>query len=130
MYTIGKRIDEIIKEYNVTDVCIENSYKSVNIKTTQQLAKLLGIATYLAINNELNIETINPSSARKIVMGNGASKKEDVAEYIRENYWDIGEYCNKQTKTQNKTSDIFDSMLLCIVFLKKYKLDKKYGTNK
>lgn len=130
LYIIGRKIDELIKEYNVTHVCAEGSYKSVNVRTTQQLAKLLGISIYLSIDNDVEISTINPSAARKYIIGKGNANKEEVAEWIRQNYWDIGEFSDKETKMIKKTSDIYDSMLLGLFFLKKYKLDKKYGTNK
>ena len=112
LHIIGKKIDELIKEYNVTDICIENSYKSVNIKTTQQLAKLLGISTYLGIDNGLEVHTVSPTVARKHILNKGNATKEEVANYIRENHWDMGEYSDKETKTIKKTSDIYDSALL------------------
>ena len=114
----------------MTDVCIEESYKSVNIKTTQQLAKLLGVSIYISMKNNVNIITVNPTTARKLILKNGSAKKEDVAKYIQDNHWNIGEYSDKQTKTIQKTSDIFDSMLLGLYFLKKNKLNDKYGNNK
>ena len=130
LYIIGKEIDRLIKEYNVTHVCVEGSYKSVNVRTTQQLAKLLGISLYLSVDKNIIDETINPTMARKYILGKGNANKEEVAEYIRANHWDIGEFSDKETKSVKKTSDIYDSMLLGLFFLKKYKLDKKYGTNK
>ena len=130
LYIIGKKIEQLIEEYNVTHVCIEGSYKSVNIKTTQQLAKLLGISIYISIDIGAEVCTVNPSAARKYILGKGNANKEEVAEWIRQNHWDIGEFSDKKTKTIKKTSDIYDSMLLGLFFLKKYKLDKKYGTNK
>ena len=127
LHIIGKRIDELIKEYNVTDVCVEASYKSVNVKTTQQLAKLLGISMYLSVDNDIKVTTVNPSTARKSILGNGSAKKEEVCSYIQDNHWNIGEYSDKQTKTIQKTSDIYDSMLLGLWFLKQFKLNQKYG---
>jgi crossover junction endodeoxyribonuclease RuvC len=127
LHIIGKRIDELIKEYNVTDVCVEASYKSVNVKTTQQLAKLLGISMYLSVDNDIKVTTVNPSTARKSILGNGSAKKEEVAKFIQDNYWYIGEYSDKQTKTIQKTSDIFDACLLGLWFLKQHKLNEKYS---
>lgn len=125
LHIIGVAINEIIKEYNVTDLCIENSFKSVNIKTTQQLAKLQGISCYIGVDNGVKINIITPSSARKMVLGNGKATKIEVAKYIRDNYWDIGEFSDKETRTIKKTSDIFDSMLLGLCYLKKHKLEEK-----
>ena len=130
LHIIGKEIDRLIKEYNITHVICEGSYKSINVRTSQQLARLSGIAMYLAIDNGIEIEACNPSSARKYTLGKGSAKKEEVFEWIKDNYWYMGEFSDKETKTIKKTSDIYDAGLLCIFFLKKYKLDKKYGTNK
>lgn len=130
LYIIGKKIDEIIKEYRITNICVEGSYKSVNIKTTQQLAKLLGISIFLSVDNNINILTVNPTTARKSIIGNGKADKEEVAKYIQDNYWNIGEFSDKQTKAVQKTSDIYDSMLLGLYFLKKNNLNNKYGNNK
>ena len=130
LYIIGKEINRLMKEYDITHVCIENSYKSVNIKTTQQLAKLLGISTYLGIDNGLEVHTVSPTVARKHILNKGNATKEEVANYIRENHWDMGEYSDKETKAIKKTSDIYDSALLGLFLLKKLELDKKYRTNK
>ena len=130
LYIIGKKIDKLIKEYNVTDIVCESSFKSVNVKTTQQLAKLLGISSYLSVDNNVGISTVNPSSARKMVLGNGKADKEEVCKYIQDNYWNIGIFSDKQTKSVKKTSDIYDSMLLGLWFLKSKKLNKKYSQNK
>ena len=127
LYIIGKKIDELIKEYNVTDIVCESSFKSVNVKTTQQLAKLLGISSYLSVDNNANISTVNPSSARKMVLGNGKADKEEVCKYIQDNYWNIGTFSDKQTKNIQKTSDIYDSMLLGLWFLKQNNLNEKWN---
>lgn len=107
-------------------VIAESQFKSVNIKTTQMLARLMGISIYLSQDNEIPIEYISPTSARKIVTGDGKMKKEEVAQYIIDNYYNIGEYSDKQTKKIQKTSDIYDSILLNLAILKQRKLNEKY----
>lgn len=125
LYIIGKEIDRLIKEYNIDVVVAENQFKSVNIKTTQQLARLMGITIFMCQDNNVKIEYFNPSSARKWVMNDGKAKKEDVAQFIINNYYYIGEYSDKQTKKVEKTSDIYDSILLGLAYLKKYNLNNK-----
>ena len=70
-----------------------------------------------------------PTTTRKILLGDGKAKKEQVANYIRENIIDIGEYSDKENKTKGikKTSDIYDSICLAFSYLKKYILDRKYN---
>ena len=125
LYIIGKKIDKLIKEFGVNVIVAENQFKSVNIKTTQQLARLMGIVIFICKDNNIEIEYFNPSSARKWVMNNGKAKKEDVAQFIMEKHYNIGEYSDKQTKKIKKTSDIYDSILLGLAYLKKYKLNNK-----
>lgn len=90
------------------------------------MAKLLGISSYLSVDNNIGISTVNPSSARKMVLGNGKADKEEVCKYIQDNYWNIGTFSDKQTKSIQKTSDIYDSMLLGLWFLKYKRLNDKY----
>lgn len=90
------------------------------------MAKLLGISSYLSVDNNISISTVNPSSARKMVLGNGKADKEEVCKYIQDNYWNIGTFSDKQTKSIQKTSDIYDSMLLGLWFLKYKRLNDKY----
>lgn len=91
------------------------------------MAKLLGVSSYLSVDNNVNMSTVNPSSARKMVLGNGKADKEEVCKYIQDNYWNIGAFSDKQTKNIQKTSDIYDSILLGLWFLKSKNLNEKWN---
>ena len=82
---------------------------------------------YSSLLLSVNISTVNPSSARKMVLGNGKADKEEVCKYIQDNYWNIGIFSDKQTKNIQKTSDVYDSMLLGLWFLKQNNLNEKWN---
>lgn len=126
MYIIANKIDELIQKYNVTIVCLENSFFGSNPNTGIKLARLMGAVSYICVENNLLIELITPAQGRKILMNNGKAKKEEVANFIKENYIDIGEYSDKTIKTKGiqKTSDMYDSMAVGFAFIKKWKLNK------
>lgn len=129
MYIVANKCKELIEEYDVDYVICENSFFGDNARTGITLARLLGSVAYITIEAEKTLELITPTSARKLLLGNGKSTKEDVCDFIREKYVDIGEYSNKEIKTKGikKTSDIYDSFAVSFSWLKKYKLNEKYG---
>lgn len=129
MYLIALKIDELIKEYNVTIVVLENSFFGKNPNTGIKLARLMGNISFVCLMNELQIELIAPTTCRKILLGQGKSSKEDVANYIRENIIDVGIYSDKTIKSKGieKTSDVYDSIALNGAWLKQHKLNEKYG---
>ena len=76
----------------------------------------------------LKLELLYSKNARKILLGNGRGTKSDMANWIRENHIDLGEFIDRNCQAKN--SDKYDSLAVSLAWLKKYKLDKKYGTNK
>lgn len=132
MYIIAQKCKKLILKYEVDYVVCENSFFGNNANTGIKLARLLGSVSYVVIEMRKTIELLSPSQARRILAGDGKMTKEQVANYIRENYIDLGEYCNKSVKSKGlkKNTDQYDSLCVSLAWLKKYKLDKKYGTNK
>lgn len=112
---------------DVEYIICENVFFSGNAKTGITLSKLQGAIGYVAIELDKQIELLTPSQARKLLMNNGKAKKEEVANFIRENYIDIGEYSDKNVKTKGikKSSDIYDSLAVAFAWMKKYKLNNK-----
>ena len=129
MHTIASEIGKLIKEYNVNIVVLENSFFGKNPNTGLKLARLCGSVFYVCIENKVIIEMIAPTTVRKVLIGDGKAKKEQIANYIRENKIDVGEYSDKENKTNGikKTSDLYDSLALVFSYLKKYILDRKYN---
>ena len=58
-----------------------------------------------------------PAEARKLFFGNGAAKKLDIANYIRENIVDLGVF--DDTSRKSKNSDMYDAIAIGIAFLNK-----------
>lgn len=120
IFTIVSKIDEVIKQYNVTHVAIENQFLHKNPKTTMQLSRLRGALDYVIMANGCSIEHIQPSSVRKLIMDNGNADKEEVARFIQDKYKDdskvidLGEFCDRTCKAKN--SDIYDAIAIALAF--------------
>jgi crossover junction endodeoxyribonuclease RuvC len=128
IYLIAKEVKAIIQKYAVDIVIAEDQFFSANARTGLTLSKLMGATIYVCMGLEVEFETISPTQARKMLLGLGKSTKEDVANFIRENHIDIGEFSDKQNKSKGieKTSDIYDSLCVSLAWNKKYQLNKKY----
>lgn len=122
MFYISNIITQIAKEYKVKYIAIENTYTGINPKTSTILAKLCGFVCKGLMDYDENIliGIYMPTSIRKGVVGVGNATKERVANYIRSHYIDIGEYSDKQSKENEKTSDIYDAIAVGIYMYKKY----------
>lgn len=122
MFYISNIITQIAKEYKVKYIAIENTYTGINPKTSTILAKLCGFVCKGLMDYDENIliGIYMPTSIRKGVVGVGNATKERVADYIRSHYIDIGEYSDKQSKENEKTSDIYDAIAVGIYMYKKY----------
>lgn len=125
MFYISNIIQQIATEYEVKYVAIENTYTGINPKTSTVLAKLCGFVCrgLMDYKEDILIGIYMSTSIRKGVVGVGNATKERVANYIRKYYIDIGEYSDKQTKEQEKTSDIYDAIATGIYMYKKYNGD-------
>lgn len=102
--SVGKKQAEIIG--------IENQFvgKSFSIMV---LRKLLGCVVRMAYKElHIGVVYIAPTSVKKYVTGKGKADKSEVAEVIKEKYYDPGEYSDKPGK--NKTSDIYDAIGIAI----------------
>ena len=114
MLHISKIFENIIKEYNVDEVVMEEAFIGRNIKGGMALKKLQG---YLCktFKNIHHVSTVTPAAWRKALLNsNKAVKKEDVIKYIRENVIDIGEL---KSSTKMKNEDTYESIGLAIGYL-------------
>lgn len=128
IHYIVNEIEKLIVDKQIDVIVCENQFFGGNARTGLTLSKLLGAVIYICIKHDRQIELLTPTQARKLLMDNGKAKKEEVAEYIRKEYEDIGEYSDKERKTKGikKTSDIYDSMAVSFAWLKRYNLNNKY----
>lgn len=126
MHYIANTLKNLAEEYNISYVAIENTYTGVNPKVSSTLARLCGFVcqALMSYNKNIVIGIYMPSTIRKGVIGVGNATKQKVANYIRENYIDIGEYSDRQTKEIEKTSDIYDAIVTGLYMYKKMKRGK------
>ena len=85
----------------------------------------MGAVIYVCRELDVQFELLSPTQARKILTGDGKLKKEQMANYIRENYIDLGEFIDRNCKAKN--SDIYDSFVISLAWLKQYRLNNKYS---
>lgn len=116
IYYIASTINELIKQYNIDTICIENQYIGRNPKTGLTLSKAKGSVVYVGLDNNVDIHYLQPTKIRKLLNNKGGSDKELISLYIRRNYIDIGEFSDKTGKS--KTSDIYDAIGVAIAFMK------------
>ena len=128
MQIVANGIKKLIEDNSVGTVVVEGQFFSKNAKTGLTLARLMGCIIYVCMELGVKIESLTPTQARKILLGQGKSTKEDIAKFIRENYIDLGEFSDKQGK--EKTSDVYDSLAISLAWNKKNNLNNKYGNNK
>lgn len=117
IYYISSVIDEITKEYNINDYVIEDQYIGNNPKTGLSLSKLKGAIIYIGMNNYINIHHMKPTEVRVSLMGKGSADKKMVADFIKDNYYDAGEFHDK--KGRKKTDDMYDAIGCGIALLNK-----------
>ena len=125
LYIVANTIKKIIEENNVDMVVAENQFFSKNPKTGLTLSKLMGAVIYVCQELNVQFQLLSPTQARKILCGDGKLKKEQMANYIRENYIDLGEFIDRNCIAKN--SDKYDSLVISLAWLKQHKLNEKYG---
>ena len=110
-----KILERVISPYLVegTHVVIEGAAFDANYRA-QALGELAGAVKYILGEKGIPYTVIPPTSARKIAVGNGGAKKEEVAKIIAE------KYCYK-----NNSLDVTDAFCLAIAFRLGYTPEKK-----
>ena len=122
---VANEIKELIEEHSIDIVVAEDQFFSKNPKTGLTLSKLMGAVIYVCMELEVSFNLLSPTQARKILTGDGKLKKEQMANYIRENYIDLGEFIDRNCKAKN--SDLYDALVINFAWLKQHKLNQKYG---
>jgi len=100
---IANRLKKIKKQYDIKTVVIERGFTRFNT-STQQIFRCHGIANYIFAG----IPQIyySSKSIRKIVLGNGNAKKEEVRDFILKKY----------KKIKFKNMDETDAMSIGLCF--------------
>lgn len=111
---IADEVQEIINKHEIDFAVIEDSVPAKKSRSVMQLNIIKGEVIRTLTLNLIPVGLLYPSTVKKLVTGNGKSSKEEVAQYIRENYIDCGEYNDKPSKS--KTSDIYDAIAIAIAW--------------
>ena len=119
IYYLCTIIDELSRKYNITDFVIEDQFIGNNARTGLTLSKVKGAVIFIAMKNKAHIHHLKPTEVRKYLMNMGSASKQRVASYIKENYYDVGDFEDKYNK--RKTDDMYDALACGIALLKKLK---------
>ena len=78
LLTIFEDINEIIKEYSPTIICIEEVFYGKNFKSALLLGQARGAAMVSAASKNISIFEYSAKKIKQSVTGNGNAKKEQV----------------------------------------------------
>ena len=120
---VVNEIKDLIEEHSIDIVVAEDQFFSKNPKTGLTLSKLMGAVIYVCMELEVPFNLLSPTQARKILTGDGKMKKEQMANYIRENYIDLGEFIDRNCIAKN--SDKYDALVISLAWNKQHKLNNK-----
>lgn len=79
---LGKKVEEIIKEYKPEMLSIETLFLNTNQKTVMQVAEVRGIIIYLARKYNLKIFEASPPQIKSSITGYGKSDKEQIRKMV------------------------------------------------
>lgn len=82
LLTIGKRFEEIVKEYQPDSMAIETLFFNKNIKTAIGVAQARGTLLYLAKHAGCAVYEFGPQEIKTAVTGYGKSDKKGVIDMI------------------------------------------------
>jgi crossover junction endodeoxyribonuclease RuvC len=80
---IGKRIEDIIREYEPKVLAIEKLFFTTNQKTVMNVSEARGVILYEAIKNNLEIFESSPPQIKTAVTGYGKASKDDVIKMVK-----------------------------------------------
>jgi len=80
---IYDRLADLIQEYNPVKLSLETSFYGKNAQSALKLGQVRGAIMVLAKNLNLQLIEYSPREVKKIITGNGAASKEQVAFMIK-----------------------------------------------
>lgn len=82
IFDIGERISLLIKEYQPTDMAIEDLFFSSNTKTAMKVGQARGVIIFQGVKNNLTIHEYTPNQIKVAVTGYGRATKDDVQKMV------------------------------------------------
>lgn len=80
---IYERISGLVEQYLPDELAIEAPFFGKNVQSMLKLGRAQGVAMAAALSRDIPITEYAPLSIKQAVTGNGAAKKEQVAEMLR-----------------------------------------------
>ena len=119
---ICNTIENLIVEYNITDICAENQFVGGNRAGGLVLKNIIGGVMRTAYYKKLKIKYYLPSQWRKILKINkGKDKKLEAYNYLISQNINIGEF---KPKGKNKNDDLIDAICIGIAYINEVEHEK------
>ena len=113
-----KEIERLLTQYPITRIMCEDQFSKLNVDTLKKLSRVTGAILYIAKKHNVPIETVFPTSWRKIFHGYGSAKKEDTFHKVQAIY-DLHDLVFK------KDSDLTDSIGIAFALVSKVKEERE-----
>ncbi len=78
IFTIGSRINNLIREYTPEYMAIEGLFFSKNTKTALSVAEARGVIIFQALQNSIPVFEYTPNQIKVAVTGYGSAQKKDI----------------------------------------------------
>jgi len=108
---------DLINQYRPDVIALEDQFISSKTPTAKDVIRVSGLIILAAKQKGIPVVMYPPSEVKKAVAKKGNATKEVVAEavadiYKNDAYVSMLVFSDKQTKTQDKTDDIYDSVAI------------------
>ena len=100
-------LDEIIKEYKPSQLCIEKIFYHKSIVSAFALGSTRGVVLLLAAQNDIPVFEYNPTAIKMALTGYGRAEKRQVQEMVKI-------ILNLKSSPAPMSEDTSDALALCI----------------
>lgn len=80
---IYKELNRLIKKFKPDEFALETAFYGKNVQSALKIGYARGVSMLVASHNGISIKEYSPREIKKSVVGNGASKKEQVQYMIK-----------------------------------------------
>lgn len=82
LFSVGKRLEQLIEEYKPDCVALENLFFSRNKTTAMAVAEIRGCCSFVAKKYNLPTHEYTPKQVKGAITGNGNAEKTDVIKML------------------------------------------------
>jgi len=87
LFSLGKKLEEIIKKYKPDIVAVEKLFFTKNQKTALQVAEARGMVLYLASSKKIPVHSLTPLQIKIALTGYGRAEKIQVQKMVMAILW-------------------------------------------